>query len=455
MKKSQMKRVIKIKKIISLLLVITLFSTFCGCGSKNALKIMAGDGQLFATVKSDRAVRKNPDKAYLEIVVAQAVQILADINKINADEAKNLLYKGGYTVYTALERDVNENLAKALSEKDKETEVAATVTDMDANIIAVYSTKKGKENFATTTYKPCSSFKPLSVYAPAIDSGVINWSSRYEDSPYKYVKNLEGVMRPWPANSSEYYSERYVYIYQAIKESLNTAAVKCLADYGVDKSIEFLETNFNIPVSAEKLASKAKGADEVIGNIALGLLTNGVNTVDMAGYYQIFANGGKYEAPKAVLKICDAKGKTVYERKHEPKQVIKTTTAEIMNQLLKEVVTKGGTGEKAKCEKVEVAGKTGTDDGGKTNWFVGVTPEYSIALWHGASVKNDAAEYFGDAVNKIYENKTNFKRKFPYKASLTRVAYCTESGKKFKAGCSFIRTGYYTRDNVPGLCDRH
>jgi len=438
-------------------LCLAIFCTLCGCGSKNALKVMSSDGQIFATLKSDRAVRKNENKSYLEIAVDEAVKIIANLNKINEDEAKKLLYKGGYTVYTALETEVNQNLAKALSEKDGETDIAATVTDTQANIIAVYSTKKGNkgENFATATHRPCSSFKPLSVYAPAVDDGTINWSSRYEDSPYKYVKNLEGVMRPWPANSTEYYSERYVYIYQAIKESLNTAAVKCLADYGVNKSIEFLETNFNIPVSAEKIASKAKGADEVIGNIALGLLTNGVSTVDMAGYYQIFANSGKYEAPKTVVKICDNKGKTVYERQYSPKQVIKASTADILNQMLKEVVTKGGTGEKAKCEKVEVAGKTGTDDNGENNWFVGVTPEYSIALWHGESVKNNAAEYFGNAVNKIYENKTNFKRKFAYKGGLTKVAYCTESGKKFKAGCSFIRMGYYTRENVPGLCDRH
>ena len=34
-------------------------------------------------------------------------------------------------------------------------------------------------------------------------------------------------------------------VYQAIKESINTVAVKCLDDYGVNNSISFLKENFD------------------------------------------------------------------------------------------------------------------------------------------------------------------------------------------------------------------
>jgi penicillin-binding protein 1A len=262
-------------------------------------------------------------------------------------------------------------------------------------------------------------------------------------------------MRPWPNNSTGIFSERYAYIYQAVKESLNTVAVKCLADYGINNSIKFLEEKFAIPLSYEKELSAKRGEEEVMGNIALGFLSQGVSTVDMAGYYQIFANGGKYQAPKTILKICDCEGNEIYSRQYSQKQVFKSTTADMMNYILKEVVSPGGTGEKARCEKVRVAGKTGTDDLGENNWFVGVTPEYSAAFWHGFNDKNIASQIFSSAINEIYNELSPIKREFIYTSPLERVVYCTETGKRAGANCGLIHMGYFTREEVPSPCDRH
>lgn len=448
---------IRIKRILISLLCLVLAFTTCACtGSGNALKLFAADGEVFATIKSDRAVKKNPNRAYIEIAVNEAAKIVADLQGMDEKQAKKALYQGGYTVYTAFDRQMNQALAKACSPSD-ELEVGAAITDLQANLVAVYSTDWGKkgENLATRAGPPCSAFKPLSVYAPALDSGVINWASRYEDSAYKYIKNLEGVMRPWPKNATNVYTKRYVYIHQALKESLNTTAVKCLADYGVNRSIAFLERNFAIDLAAEKKLSGTSGQDEVIGNIALGSLVEGVSAVDMAGYYQIFANGGQYREPKAVFKICDAAGKEIYNRKTTPRQIVKQTTAEIMNRMLREVVSPGGTGEKAACTKVEVAGKTGTDESGENNWFVGVTPEYSCAVWHGISTKNMAPSIFSKAIDAIYREKQNPQKTFMYRSGLAEIAYCTDTGKQFSAKCPQIYMGYFTQQHIPGLCDRH
>ena len=64
------------------------------------------------------------------------------------------------------------------------------------------------------------------------------------------------------------------------------------------------------------------------------------------------------------------------------KQVIVEETAYIMNRLLKEVVSKDGTGKAAALKNVEVCGKTGTSRDYKDNWFVGMTPEYSCTVWY-------------------------------------------------------------------------
>lgn len=424
----------------------------CSCESgKNALKVLANDEEVFAVVGSDKAIEKHENKAYLEIVVDEAVKIISEKEKLSERKAKKELLGGGYTIYTAFNKEMNQKLYEVLGNSDQPKQVAAVITDLNAHICGVYSSSDEKNtNFATKVNLPCSALKPLSVYAPAIDNETINWFSRYEDSPYTY--NPDG---PWPQNANKYYTEQYIYINKAIKESINTVAVKCLADYGVENSIKFLEENFNVPLKTEKALMESGGPDAILGNLALGALIDGLTAVDMAGYYQIFANGGKYQAPKAILKICNKEGKTIYTSEYSPKQVIKSSTADIMNQLLKGTVSTGGTGESAKCENVEVAGKTGTDDDFKNNWFVGVTPEYSCAVWHGQNTTNIAASLFGKIIPAVYSEKTDYIKEFRYTSGIRKVGYCMDSGKQFKLGCSLIDIGYYEQNNVPEICDMH
>ena len=85
-------------------------------------------------------------------------------------------------------------------------------------------------NRATQSMRsPGSSIKPLTVYAPALDAGTITPYSVYEDSPYK---------DNWPKNQSNTYSGATT-VSVAVAKSLNTIAVKVLADLGVEKSFAF------------------------------------------------------------------------------------------------------------------------------------------------------------------------------------------------------------------------
>ena len=240
----------KIKKIISCMGCILLLLSVCGCsGNQKALKIYAGDGTILTTVKSEKKVKKNTYRAYADIVVSETAEIIAELEEISLDQAKTVLFSGGYSVYTAFDREIDTALQKVCGKQEKDVNVGSAVTDYNGNLLAVYSSGgKKSPNYSTKATAPCSAFKPISVYAPAIDKGVINWSSRYEDSMYKIVKDEYGVMREWPKNANGVYTMRYAYIYQAIKESLNTVAVKCLNDLGVYNSMSFLESNFSEPL---------------------------------------------------------------------------------------------------------------------------------------------------------------------------------------------------------------
>jgi len=126
-----------------------------------------------------------------------------------------------------------------------------------------------------------------------------------------------------------------------------------------------------------------------------------------------------------------------------------------LNKLLQGVVAAGGTGEAAKSVGVEVAGKTGTGDNYADNWFVGVTPGYSIAVWHGQHDSNQADEMFSYVVDELYRLQPNANRKFITHKNLVQLAYCGHSGMVISDDCALMDVGYFkSKDTLPvcNLC---
>ena len=116
--------------------------------------------------------------------------------------------------------------------------------------------------------------------------------------------------------------------------------------------------------------------------MALGGLTTGVTPLEMAGAYQIYANGGYYTEPYAYTQVLDADGDVLLTRDTTPRRVISPETATIVNRLMQRVTTGPyGTGGAAPFNQASypVAGKTGTTDDDKDQWFMGITPYYVTA----------------------------------------------------------------------------
>ena len=448
--------VIPIKKALSLFLCAVMIGQLCSCsGGGRSVTILTNGEEVLATVSSADAATENEHKAYLQLVLDEAVGIIADVKGIDETKASKQLYRGGYTIYTAYDAQVSDRLTAACDELTADMDAAAVITDTEGWVCAVYSNHDGDTNFATAQYPPCSAIKPISVYAPAVEEGIIDWFTRYEDSPYLYLTNADGTRTPWPSNANNVYSHEQTFISRAVKESTNTIAVKCLSDYGVLNSISFMEQHFGISLETEKSIATGKGEDEIIGNIALGSFVDGVSPVDMAGYYQVFANGGLYQAPRTITKICDKAGTEIYTAAYDPAKVLTRSTSATMNYLLQEVVSAGGTGKDAACRGIKVAGKTGTDDDYKNNWFVAVTPEYCCSFWHGRYTSNVTTQLFSAAMTRIYEDKTDAETDFPHLRSVRQVAFCPESGKQYTASCPSVEMGYCLPDQPLSRCDQH
>lgn len=441
-----------LNKIISIVLTFLLCLTFCSCNSNSASLNIFDDANYLienaSNLKEDDILY-----AYVDITLNEADEIISEMFNCTKKEARNKILKEGLKIYTYCNKNTISAMQKTYDEMGNRFDFGCALTNLNGNLVAAFSgSKNSTSNFAANKTQPHSAFKPLSVYAPAVENKIINWSSQYEDSPYKKLKDENGIERDWPSNASNSYYKKPILIYDAIKESLNTVAVKCLSDLGVGNSIKFLEENFDITLDYEKYHLSMSGDDEVIGNIALGSTQMGVSPVDMAGYYQIFANGGFYSSPKAIKKIVNKNGEAIYENNTEAKKVISSETAYIMQELLKGVVAPGGTGQDAFVKGIEIAGKTGTGDNNKDNWFVGTTPDFSCAVWHSeVGTVNIAASLFSGIVKELeVKNKS-----FATNNNVSKRIYCTESGKLFKAGCKKIDLGYYANNNLPEKCDLH
>ena len=439
-----------IKKIIALLLALCIFCSITGCkGQKDTASIYDADGKVI--VSCDNLDNyKNANSTYVDVAVIEALKIISNLKKIDIEDAKKQIVN--YDVYTYLDNNLVTAIETAY-EKVVGSNFGCAIVNLEGKIIAVYSASPTEnQNFVLQKMQQHSSMKPLSVYAPAIEKQIITWSTLTEDSPYKVLTNSKGVNYDWPSNASGKYSYSNMTTYHAMQESINTIAVKILSQYGVNNSIDFLQQSFNIDLTYEQQKATIYGEDEVIGNIALGATSAGSTPVDMAGYYQIFANGGKYTTPVAIKKIVDKNGKVIYQDSAESKQVLSAETSYLMTEMLRGVTRAGGTGNAAQVSGIEVAGKTGTGSAFSDNWFVGVTPEYSCAVWHSnIGSQNKAAAVF----SAVVENSNIKQTRFIKSENVKKQIYCRESGMLLGKNCKNAELGYYLNNNIPDLCNLH
>lgn len=456
-----------LKKPISLILAIVMLILngvlISGCTEKIPSTVLGANGEKLAEISSTlsgKATYTNEKySAYIDFVIEDAATALAETKKVSKEEGAELLCSKGYTITTLFENEVMEALFKAESESElaEDALFGGAVTNLKGGVTAVYSVGSYNElgNFALAKSQPYSSLKPLSVYTPALEKGIINWATPVVDSPFKQIKDEAGNLTDWPTNANGRYTEGNISIGDAVRDSVNTVSVHTLDKLGAKNSLDFLNNSFGLDLTDEREKMKSSGSEEIYGNLAMGYLIKGVSPLDMAGYYSIFANGGKYVKPYTVTKITDENGEVIYTANPTEKQVISEQTAYIINRMLNAVVTRGGTGKNAKVGGVDVCGKTGTGsaNGLRGNWFSGFTPQYSLAIWHGG---RDGSNIAPDIFKIFASNMNNTeKRRFAAARYVEKKVFCTESGGLRTATCSRISEGYFTNENIPEKCKGH
>lgn len=359
--------------------------------------------------------------------------------------AYSRIFHGGLKIYSTVDPKIQGIAEKYYEELDKRltrtdgVHPQSSIIIMDQRngdilgVVGAAGKKRGEllQNYATATQRPPgSAIKPLSVYAPLIDSGEISWSTIIDDSP---VTQING--RDWPLNGNRIYKGN-ITVAEALASSTNTAAVKLLYQLGEQRSLSFMRNELKI--KGLKLPSGSSDGDKNAVSLALGQTKEGITLRELTGGYTIFASG-IMSTPRSYYKVTDASGEVIIDKRNNQTEVIKASTASIMTKLMEEVVKDGtARGRVSVSDGVAVAGKTGTTQNNCDRLFVGYTPSLLAGVWCGydypkpldASLGNISVNIWNDVINDIYKTDkySSAPRGFNYSENICRLTYSKKSG---------------------------
>lgn len=422
---------------------------------------------------------------FVDTLIADVIADLMEQKGLDENTATQLVYSGGLKIYSTVDVDVQTAMEKVFENEENypelegvQPEAAMIVIDpYNSNVLGIIgargekTTNGGWNNATMSKRQPGSSFKPIAVYAQAIESGIAGYSTIVDDYPYN-VNEATGKL--WPSNSPDSY-KGYTSVCDAIIRSVNTVAVRLLDEIGIENSFYFLRDKFKISTMVARVGTKG----DMGLSMALGGLTYGVNLRDITTAYATFANSGVYTESRTYIKVCDSEGNIILSNEEKSEVILSESTAQVMTKMLEEVANPAGYGTARKLtvtKNVSVAAKTGTTNDNKDIYFEGYTPYFVGGVWFGYeqprylpgfSISPSLAlwdkvmlEIHKDYIERAESGEEEI-RKFDY-SDLVSYQYCRDSGLLAGEYCSLdprgnrISTGYASRDNVPtATCHTH
>ncbi len=309
------------------------------------LSLMKKYGKISEREYSDAIAEKvNLNLTELNFTSASYSRILEEACKI-LKTTENSLKSKNIKIYTSINQKLQNDISKIVSNYSKQlpknAKTATIIIDKNSGgIISV----TGSSLVLSSKKQPGSTIKPVLVYAPAFENGIISPATKILDSKI----NISGYS---PENADKKY-HGYVSVREALKNSYNIPAVKLLNEVGIDNAQNF----------AKKMNLSFEPEDNNLA-IALGGLTSGTTIKELADCYLCFANNGNFLQSHYISKI-EKDGKVLYEKSNKKIQVMSESTAYLITDILKEC-SKSGTAKRLKDFSFDIASKTGTV--GKTN----------------------------------------------------------------------------------------
>jgi penicillin-binding protein 1A len=213
--------------------------------------------------------------------------------------------------------------------------------------------------------QPGSAFKPI-VYAAALAEG-LPITSRFETTPVVLAGAGTTV---WTPEDHVGDSIASLGLREAMARSSNHAAVR-VGQWVGEERVARMGRSLGLSTRIPPYPSIHLGAAEVV-------------PVELVAAYAAFANGGFKVQPQLITRVEDARGKVLWRATASNERVIDEGVAFLTLSLLQEVVDRGtGGAVRRQGFWLPAAGKTGTTNGAKDAWFVGMTPDLVAGVWLG------------------------------------------------------------------------
>ncbi|MCR6688573.1 transglycosylase domain-containing protein [Cellulomonas sp.] len=295
--------------------------------------------------------------------------------------SKEKLDRGGFKVYTTIQKPVQDELDSAVAEllkgeltdgekPSKNMKVAVSSVDpATGGIVALYGGPDFLEDQVNrATYgdgvQAGSTFKPFTLVA-ALQQGI------GLDTTYKGYSPMD--VDGWDTSGGDDQVTNFD------GESFGTID---LVD-ATAKSVNTVYAQLNLEVGAKETARVATEAgvttpvDEYPSNV---LGSTSVHPLDMANAYATFAAQGVRHDAHIVEKVLNPDGSTFFETDGNPDRVFDADVMADATYAMTQVVERGSGEPFIKPIGVPIAGKTGTSTGNLSAWFVGYTPTIATSV---------------------------------------------------------------------------
>jgi len=296
----------------------------------------------------------------------------------------NFVYRGGITVQTTLDLDLQDAARNAVREGIEKYEkrhppgpedppIQASLLALEPSTGQVKALVGGRD-FSQSPYnratqarrQPGSAFKPF-LYTAAIASGIPP-TEILDDSAFEVA--LKGQPPYVPGN----YSQRYygpVTMRTALETSLNAASVDLLLKVGYEPVMD--------------MASKLGVTTELKPYPTLALGVFDVSLQEMVAAYGTLGNRGILVKPRYITRVLNRLGQVLWEPSLQLADATSPEVTYVATNLLEGVIERG-TGRSASDLPGPLAGKTGTTDDFKDAWFLGFAPRLAAGVWVGFDI---------------------------------------------------------------------
>ncbi|MGJ0749485.1 transglycosylase domain-containing protein [Enterococcus durans] len=338
-------------------------------------------------------------------------------------KAQQTIQNKGYTIHSTIDKNIYAAMQAGvqnygyLLDDGTATQVETGNVLMDNKTGRIYGFVGGRNylqnqnNHAFDTERQAgSSIKPVLVYGPAVDMGLVGSESRVSDYATTWQEGANAGEKI--VNATNEGSNTFQTIRESLEWSNNIPAYHLYQDvlnnggskqYAYDSYL----AKMNYPANANWGVESAP------------LGTIDVTTLQQTNGFQALANGGVYQEGYLIDSITDNAGNVIYKHEEKPVRIYSEAAASIMNDMMRSVLTTKITTSfkddiaslNSDLGQADWVGKTGTTNEYRDSWLIVSTPAITISSWTGhddntamnSRARIRSSQYLANLINQVYQ----------------------------------------------------